>query len=242
MIQENILEKINKYANNFNTNGWVSIPNFLDKNIAESVYELCNKREQWSIATIKQGKPYIVDIEEFKELPAQLKHQFINEVLISASKEGDFQYMYEYIRLLGEGAQDEAEFKFIKNFLLEPTYKDILGKVIGSEVKDVDAKVTKYTAGYFLKEHNDVREQKDEKRIAAYVLGLTKDWKADFGGLLNIMDDNHDVIKTIVPKFNTLTIFKVPKPHFVSQVANYCPKSRFSITGWLWSESELNNE
>lgn len=63
-------------------------------------------------------------------------------------------------------------------------------------------------------------------------MGFTKVWRADFGGLLHIKkaDDGWEVH---VPQFNCLTLFKIPRDHFVSQVANYTPVARYTVNGWF---------
>jgi SM-20-related protein len=88
-----------------------------------------------------------------------------------------------------------------------------------------------YAPGHFLKLHNDNAKSRDDRRYAC-VVGLTRDWEADWGGLLQMVDDGQ-VIRSCTPAFNTCVIFKVPRDHLVSYVAPYATKPRYSLTGWM---------
>jgi SM-20-related protein len=93
------------------------------------------------------------------------------------------------------------------------------------------AQATLYAPGSFLRMHDD-RVEVEDRRIA-YVLNLTRDWRADWGGLLHFCDERLDVVETFVPHFNSLSLFTVPQNHFVSYVAPFAQGERQAITGWL---------
>ncbi|MFU8831425.1 MAG: 2OG-Fe(II) oxygenase [Wenzhouxiangella sp.] len=85
--------------------------------------------------------------------------------------------------------------------------------------------------GDFLSLHNDHSDE--EIRHAAYVINLGREWKDDHGGLLQFLDEHGDVIDTMVPHFNTISLFRTPTLHCVSPVAAHATGSRLAITGWL---------
>ena len=47
--------------------------------------------------------------------------------------------------------------------------------------------------------------------------------------------DNGDVEQALMPRFNAMNLFRVPRLHSVSPVAPYAGGARFSVTGWLRS-------
>lgn len=94
----------------------------------------------------------------------------------------------------------------------------------------VDAQATRYLPGHFLNGHDDRHE--DAGRLYAYVLNLTPRWRPEWGGLLAFTDEAGDVTQTFVPAFGTLNVFRVPQPHLVTQVADFAPEPRYSVTGW----------
>jgi SM-20-related protein len=67
----------------------------------------------------------------------------------------------------------------------------------------------------------------------AFVLGFSRNWKADWGGLTLFYDDGGNVTGAFVPAFNSLTMFRVPVYHSVTYVTPFAREVRYSITGWL---------
>ncbi len=97
----------------------------------------------------------------------------------------------------------------------------------------VDAQATRFLAGHFLTQHDDDVSGKD--RLFAYVLNLTPEWRADWGGLLLFTDGDGHVSEGYTPAFNALNLLRVPQEHLVTEVASYAPGARLSITGWIRS-------
>jgi Rps23 Pro-64 3,4-dihydroxylase Tpa1-like proline 4-hydroxylase len=106
-----------------------------------------------------------------------------------------------------------------------------MADVIGpSDVAFADAQATRYGPGDFLTAHDDAVEGKH--RRAAYVFGLSRDWRAEWGGLL-LFHEPEGEVRGYVPQYNALNLFAVPQPHSVSLVAPFAPRERLSVTGWL---------
>lgn len=57
--------------------------------------------------------------------------------------------------------------------------------------------------------------------------------QADWGGLLQFIDVDGQVLDTFLPRWNTLSLFAVPAGHAVSLVAPWARQDRLAITGWL---------
>ena len=73
------------------------------------------------------------------------------------------------------------------------------------------------------------------RRKAAFVFGLTPQWRPEWGGLLLFHEPGQIEISGLVPQFNTLDLFSVPRFHSVSQVTRAAPRRRYCVTGWLAS-------
>jgi hypothetical protein len=101
----------------------------------------------------------------------------------------------------------------------------------------VDAQATRYRPGQVLTGHDDAAEGKN--RLYAYVLNLTRDWRADWGGVLAFEGADGHIEAGFVPAFNALNLFAVPMRHAVTQVASFAPRDRLSITGWLRSNQAV---
>ncbi len=65
------------------------------------------------------------------------------------------------------------------------------------------------------------------------MLGLTPQWRMEWGGLLMFHEPGRIDFAGLCPQFNTFDLFVVPRYHSVSSVSPAAPRRRFSITGWL---------
>lgn len=113
----------------------------------------------------------------------------------------------------------EAFLSFVRTLTGEPrcAYSDVM--------------VSRYRAGDFLSAHDD--DIVGKKRLFAYVLNFTPIWRADWGGVLNFLDEDGHVAEGYAPTFNALNLFRVPQEHAVSVVAPFAGGPRLSITGWV---------
>jgi len=100
-----------------------------------------------------------------------------------------------------------------------------------SGITKVDAHASKYSPGHFLTAHQDDDATKHGR--AAYTIGLSRGWRADWGGLLLFLDGKEDVLSGFTPRFNVLTVFDGLQPHTVTAVSQFAPKPRLSIAGWF---------
>jgi len=67
-------------------------------------------------------------------------------------------------------------------------------------------------------------------RKIAVIFYLTKDWRQEYGG--SLMDLHDQEPKFLVPRFNSLVAFLVPRVHQVEELADGCPP-RFTLFGWF---------
>ena len=116
------------------------------------------------------------------------------------------------------------------NLLNSKEFKEYLEKITNIKAYlKIDCSGFIYTNTDYLLPHDD----RLETRKVAYVLNLSKDFIKEDGGSLDFFENNK-IIKSITPKFNTFTIFKVIENktyHQVSEVLR--DKERLSIAGWF---------
>jgi len=150
-----------------------------------------------------------------------------------------FQFRYDTIRVSDDNDNRVACGTLLDHFALfmntQPAldlFRELQGK---ADIHFADAQATRYRAGDFLTRHDDNVPGKD--RVLAYVLGLSREWRAEWGGLLLFNGPDGGIVETIVPRFNVLTVFSVGQPHSVSYVAPYAGAPRLSVTGWLRTSS-----
>jgi Rps23 Pro-64 3,4-dihydroxylase Tpa1-like proline 4-hydroxylase len=169
----------------------------------------------------------------FEDLPEEDLQRFRQSVYASAG--GRFQYLYNSFPISDfyeRGEQRELYLMRVHEFLNSPPFLGFARAVTGVPgIALADAQATRYRPGNFLTRHDDLVRGK--KRVAAYVLGFTPRWSADWGGILQFIADDGHVAEGYVPAFNAMNIFRVPQLHAVSYVAPFARADRYSITGWL---------
>jgi Rps23 Pro-64 3,4-dihydroxylase Tpa1-like proline 4-hydroxylase len=145
-----------------------------------------------------------------------------------------FQYRYQALRVPDddelEGCDDPlTEFaRLMQSDAMLDLLKAITGHV---GVAFTDGQATAYGHGDFLTCHDD--DVPGKNRIAAYVYGLTPGWRLEWGGLLLFHGEADRTAEALVPRFNTLDLFSVPRRHSVSVVTPSAAHRRFAVTGWL---------
>lgn len=153
---------------------------------------------------------------------------------VQASATDQFQYLFDNHPIYDMAAAGTAApvWADLVAFLNGEVFLSLMREATGeARIAMADARVTRYRKGHFLTEHDDTAEGKN--RYYAYVLGLTPNWRIDWGGLLAFHDGEGNVAEAFTPRFNTLNLLKVPAPHSVTQVALSAGDHRVSVTGWL---------
>lgn len=211
----------------FAQRGYTRIENALEPSCATRVAEAIIRETEWELCYLSGDGPVFITHAELQDYTPERSARLNNDIFTRARS--DFSYFYYRSALAGNNNPRLIEFHdFLRggNFLGFARYlTDDL------TIHTINGQLTCYRPACFLRRHNDTTTK--EHRIAAYVFGFTPQWEADWGGLLHIQDEKFNIIDTHKPAFNTLTIFRVPTWHFVSQVANYAQGARYTVTGWI---------
>lgn len=212
---------------------FIVIQNFLDEQVAERIYKCLNEEVRWELAYRVGNQPMAHTYDQLVALSPDERQQLHGKILEQAKQ--DYQFSYFRYPMI-DAYMNNWTPKLILNDVLESFNSqvslDFLRELTGDEeVRKVEYQATYYAPGHFLKLHNDNAKAGDDRRYAC-VVGLTKDWQSDWGGLLQFVDDGK-VSLSCTPSFNSCVIFKVPRDHQVSYVAPFATKPRYSLTGWL---------
>ena len=222
-------------AASFAADGRLQARDFLHPEGAEILHAECRRREDWRQIVNSGDNVYDLDRPTRAAMSAQ-QIEALDQAVYAGAREG-FQHRYEAIRVPDDKAARESSGDLFAKFALWLSggeARDFLRAVIGRvELAFADAQATAYGPGDFLTGHDDAVEGKD--RLAAYVFGLTRQWRPEWGGLLLFHDSEDDIERGLTPRFNTLNLFAVPQLHSVSMVTRSAPFRRYAITGWLRS-------
>lgn len=228
---------VDKLAKLFAADGRVQIRNILTDSSAANVVALLSQKTDWGVAWQGGGAgPKYVSAEDLRRgngtqllLEAQnAAHQSIRDSLY-AFQFGSYPMLQAYLERWNPGSAHEA----IVDGLNGPPFLQFMRAVTGiNELVKADAQATLFAPGHFLATHDDSHREQGWR--VAYVLNLSPDdWLPDWGGYLNFLDDDGDIVTGWRPRFNALNLFLVPQRHNVSYVPGFAPPARFAITGWL---------
>lgn len=144
-----------------------------------------------------------------------------------------FQYSYAALRIPPEGEDSEDPvLASISSLMRGRPMQAFLEGVTGLAAPTfVDGQVTAYDHGDFLTGHDD--DLAGSGRKVAFVLGLTPQWRLEWGGVLLFHEIGGSECRGWTPQFNTLDLFVIPRYHSVSMVTRAAPRRRFAVTGWL---------
>lgn len=219
--------------------GRVKIHDVLRPDFAEAIHDCLANDVPWRLAYYQ---PELSGTAEASSRLSPAEQRRLGpeglEALVSKVAEeagSQFQYLYDAYdvldarrRGLDPGLLLQEFLSFVGSDALFHFVQEVSGDTAFNRV---DCHACRYRPGHFLREHSD--QSPFEQRHMAYVFYFTRDWHVDFGGVTHFRDDAGRVTDSLVPDYNSLTLFRVPVAHCVSQVASFAPRPRLSITGWF---------
>lgn len=241
-MNTNISNQVDQYRQQFEKEGVVVIPNFLEESYANTLHEYIyggqksstSKLEflmppQWWYYSIRSNKGYH-NINNTPENQEEIKTK-IAETYDSFNK-GDLSFCFK------RTMSNHVKTCYCEECKALPFIKSTHICQILSQITNIPLTTTEsvffscYESGDYLSIHSDKGNGK-----VAFVLNLTKNWRPQFGGNLHILDssDWRTSKHVITPTFNSLVLFKVPEhgiPHFVSHVAPNVNNKRIALAGW----------
>jgi Rps23 Pro-64 3,4-dihydroxylase Tpa1-like proline 4-hydroxylase len=212
----------------------VRIADVLEAAAAERLYYCLGREVPWRLTYNEQAKNIFLDEQELESLGTQGQRDVLQQVLTRAAEE--FQYLYRSFPMVTAYLRKEHPELLLHDvfeWLNDPRTLEVFRTITGIEsIAKADAQATYYRPGHFLTQHDDSGKPKELRRVA-YVLNMTRGWRADWGGQLQFLDEANEVEEVWMPRFNALALFLVPTPHVVTYVPPFAREPRYAITGWL---------
>jgi SM-20-related protein len=212
----------------------LQIPAILTGDAAERIHQCLSNDVPWNFACRLDGRDQLHTPEQLAALSPEARFQMGQRIFEQAR--AGFAFGFMSFPMVENYRSQRVKGLFLDRVieaLASPEFIGFARAVAGdASINKVDAQATRYTAGHFLTLHDDAQYDGAERRLA-YVLNFSKDWRAEWGGLLQFLDGGGKVVESFVPRFNSLSLFAVPTPHIVSYVAPYAAAPRLSITGWF---------
>ncbi len=173
-----------------------------------------------------------IDYADWIDMPAA-RRRAIERTMHDRATDG-FQYSYAAMRVPDQDERNPQRdpLTIFAEFMESAETQTLLEAITGTRSPAFnDGQATAYGTGDFLTGHDD--NVAGRRRTTACVFGLTPQWRLEWGGLLLFHDLGSRDVHGMVPQFNTLDLFAVPRYHSVSQVSPAAPRRRYAITGWL---------
>lgn len=207
---------------------------YLQPEAAEALHACLATEVPWSLAIHDAEGSRTVSPEARAALGATGEQALLARA--QAHARGGFAFAYEcyqMVKAYADGRDPGLLLHRVLEFFNSEPYLAFARALTGERaIRRIDAQATRYRPGHFLTTHDD-GNYGDEGRLYAYVLNLSRDWRIDDGGLLHFIGADGRIVDTLVPRFNTLSIFRVPQAHAVTLVAPWARGDRLAITGWM---------
>lgn len=224
-------------ADTYRRTGRVVIDNPFPAAAAVTLAAHLRQRGDWRKLVLSGDRVAEFDRAGWSAIPPD-RAEALNLAVYAAARAG-FQFRYDSIRVSDarhERDADDTPLGAFVRWMSSPAMLAALQAITGADdVRYADAQATAYAPGDFLTAHDDAVAGKH--RRAAYVFGLTPDWRPEWGGLL-LFHGVDGELRAVAPGFNRLTLFAVPQDHSVSEVTRAAPARRYSVTGWLRAETQ----
>ena len=141
--------------------------------------------------------------------------------------------LFSYWASVGLTDIDHPALNVLRNDLGDKSWRNEVAKAFQvAKLSKIDMAAYVYGLGDFLLPHDD----QVEDRVIAYSLHLTPDLEENDGGSLDLFEASKEgksnLVKRIIPKFNSLNMFKVSTTswHQVSEILTDI--QRLTLTGW----------
>lgn len=213
--------------------GRVHIANVFPREVAERIHKALTEETPWGRVISGVARHYDFAPGGWEAVPADKRKEL--EQAVQAMGSNGFAYFYDNFPIADlheAGRHGDSYLMRVFEFLNSAEFLEFARAVTGRPaIEFADAQATCYRTGDFLTVHDDLVAGKN--RHAAYVFGFTRQWRADWGGLLQFLDADGHVAEAYTPAFNALNLLQVPQPHSVGYVTPLAAGARYSITGWL---------
>lgn len=232
----------------FKEKKYITIDDFLSQDVAELLYsgfsEL-NEKSLWYQAEYGRARVYNKKLTQdesnvyhfcFRYEMFPLKNHSLSGMLSSGITRPGLSSVKQQIP---ENPEMELNYlnslRKISHFFNSDEMHNLISYITSTELtyNQLLCFASRYTSDDFLALHSDSPSNIQTPRKIAFVLNMTKHWLVHWGGALIFLDDSEkNIIESIIPKFNSLTLFSVPIKHAVLPVSCHCKSERLGMTGW----------
>jgi len=223
------------FASAYAAEGYVQIPNIFEPEAAERLTQILEREIDWEFVFLDENQRGVA------LTPAQ--QQALGEAELARLSRGvderarfslGLRYLgYTMTDALLRGRDPGHPIHDLTSFIHGADFLRFAAAVAHTpSAVRAEAQASCYRPGDFIGLHDDTGREAGN-RLAAYTLGFTRRWRSDWGGQLIFHDNRGDIERGLAPRWNMLTLFRVPRLHSVAPVSAYAGAPRLSVVGWL---------
>jgi SM-20-related protein len=218
----------------FAKRGRVRIADVLEPSSAARLHGSLSAEVPWRLTYNEGDKNIFLDAAALGDLGDLRQHELVRGILSRA--QDHFQYLfrsYPIVTAYVQGEDPDLFLHYAFEWLNDARTLEVMRRITGIDtLVKANAQATLYRPGHFLTQHDDSGHSEQRRRVA-YVLSMTRGWRADWGGQLQFLSTDGEIEEVWMPRYNSLALFMVPTPHLVSYVAPFAKQPRYALTGWL---------
>ena len=221
-------ETLVTYHDTYKTTGILVIPNFFGNDFAERLHKFYNggiPDDWWHLRT-SPGNNLTRCTDDNNE-------KMTKEWAIAGDAINGSDLAYRFFQTTEHATSCYCEDCVVKELFKSKEMIDMINLLTNEGVTTTNSIFgSKYSSECFLAKHSD-----QGNGAVAHVWNCTKNWLSTWGGMLHFLEDDWNGIKkVVVPTFNSMVLFSVPKdgrPHFVSSVGADVTAIRTAVSGWF---------
>ena len=223
-------------AQKFAVDDRLRIPDLLQTELAEQIHAACRNDVPYEYLCHVDGQNIVIPPDELELIEPHGQQELQSKITDNASKGVGFFYSGYQMRRADRTSTDpklaflHRVFEFVNSHEMLAFIQAVTGQ---DDLKGADLQYTRYTSGHFLTRHKD--DITSEGRRIAYVLGFSRNWHPDWGGLLQFFENDGTPRDAWMPALNTLSLFDVRHVHSVTYVTPFAREPRLSLAGWFYA-------
>lgn len=204
------------------------LANFLELDDAQALSKEVQGLREFDLVFYAGGENKAVPEIDLRKHSDETRQQLQSEIFGNAAKGIGFLYGR---RVIQKDDQNQKLRQVIEWLNSPDTISWVKAVTEMNDITHADANVTRFARSEFLTRHNDVLP--NEARRVAFVINLSPNWHADWGGLLQFFEADGTSTHSWTPSFNSLSLFDVKNVHSVTCIAPFAPALRLGISGWF---------
>jgi SM-20-related protein len=224
---------VEKYARLYREQKWVQVPDLFPAPIADQIERTLQQLPYRLVCQNDAEQTVLMTGQELAAMSTEDRRKLEAGIRERAARSVGYTYlMYPMILARLQNWDPGSPIHALTDFLNSPPFLAFARQLISYDaLTKIDVHASQYLPGHYLTTHTDDDSIKHGR--AAYTIGFTRQWRADWGGLLLFLDDKEDVKHGLIPRFNTLTVFNGLHMHTVTAIAPFTPRPRLSLAGWF---------